>query len=635
MKPAIRRIFAVILSLSMLITAASALSVEDALELLDTVYLREIPEEARDAESLDELFYLLGDPYTYYMDPDEYYDFIYSVEDTQELVGIGVQIQFTEEGILILNTISGSPARHAGLQPGDLIVAIEDTSCVPANESHQALILGPSGTYVRITVLRDGVTEQYSLRRQLVTMNNTDLTMLEGGIGYLDCNSFGSDTGDLVYEYLNQYDSEADHWLLDLRSNVGGYTDAAVLATGAFAGPGIYLYLRDKYESTEYYVHTLRAATEDSLIVLVDGNSASASEALAANIRDTRRGLVVGSRTYGKGVAQIVVDEDNLPQLFSGDAVKITAYQFYSSLGNTTDLIGVIPALLMDPQLAWEVSVALCGSFREDYVTEGQMLLRIDGQYYYFDPNALSPEAASALLAALPPTAQLHVGANTYSWNEITVDEAAALMGVSYESRYFDDVADSPYADEINTLAVYRLLLGDGSGKFLPDGQLTRAQICAMLAQLLDVTYSGPSRFDDVDDSAWYAADVNAMAHLGFVEGDGTGLFHPDKVLSQQEFFAILGRMARHLNFNVDDFADTFYLEDGTCLLDYDPLLTPFADWARVETALLARSAQAVQAYGTMLFADLAELSPTAPITREEAAACMCRMLTVLSILPS
>jgi len=423
--------------------------------------------------------------------------------------------------------------------------------------------------------------------------------------------------------------------VLDLRSNSGGYSNAAVSASGAFSGPGAYLFLRDKLGNLEYYVYSGKTVTEDAVVVLMDGGSASASEALAANIRDTQRGILVGTRTFGKGVAQVILDGESYPDRFDNDALKVTAYRFYSTNGTTTDQIGVIPTLMTDNQSAYDIAMALCGSFRNDYVTEGQMMLQIAGQYYFIDPASMSAETASALLAALPPVAQLYVGAHTYNWEEISPEQAAELLNTSYSSRYFSDVSSSPYADEINTLATYYLLLGDGKGHFMPENQLTRAQVCAMLSHLLGVTYSGPSQFSDVDPSAWYADEVNAMAYLGFVEGVGNGRFQPDSVLTQQEFFTILGRMARYLNFNVDNYAATFYDDNGTCLLDYNPLLDGFADWAKEETALLIWSSEALSASGSMLFTDPEHLTPTAPISREEAAACMYRMLAILDILPA
>lgn len=633
MKAFFRRLSAAILIITLLATSASALSVDEALGLLDETYLGNISDQARQADSLDELFSLLGDPYTGYMTAQEYQDFLYSVEGTQTLVGIGVAIELTEEGILITEVIQGNSAHIAGIAVGDVIIAIDGTSCVPANESHQALISGAEHTTVTLTLLRNGAPYTCTLLRQRVVIPNASFTVTEEKVGYIQCTSFGQDTGILIARNITQYDRQVDCWLLDLRSNVGGYSTAGVGTVGAFAGIGNHMFLRDNTEFLQYYTYHDPAATDKSVVVLVNEASASASELVAAGIKDTGSGIVVGSRTFGKGIAQILLDETTHPDLFSGDGLKVTAYRFYSYGGNTTDRIGVIPTLMVDDRYAAEVAQALCGAFREDYTTEGQMMLAISDQHFYIDMDSLTPEGASALLSALPPNAKLYLGANTYDWNPITFEDAARLLGTTYTNRWFDDVAGSPYGEEINALATYSLLLGDGTGSFLPDGQLTRAQVCAMLAQLLGLSYDGPSRFTDVPETAWYADEVNAMAELGLVEGVGNGRFQPNTVLSQQEFFTILGRMVRWLNFRADDYAYRFYDQNGYSTLPLYHELDAFASWSKEPVAVLAWSSEALGAAGSMLFDDLEDLSPTAPITREEAAASLYRMLSITGIL--
>lgn len=633
MKRIIRRAAAAILSLTLLVTSASALSVEEALELLDSAFLQEIPDPAREAQTLDELFSLLGDPYTYYMSEEEYREFLGDLEGVTAVVGIGISAQLTDEGILVSEVIPGGSADASGLNVGDLIVAIDGTPCVPATMEHHSMIGGEAGTFLTLTVLRDGQSMTFTLPRVQVSIPNIQFTLLDGNVGYIDCNSFGMDTGNDVAAAVRRYDYEADTWLLDLRGNTGGYTTAAVEALGSFVGPGYLLFLRGKTGYTEAYSHGDLAVNDEPLIVLVDGSSASASEAVAAGLRDLGRGLVIGTRTFGKGVAQALLDEAGYPELFSGDALKMTVYRFYSVGGNTTDRIGVIPALLVDEKSTLAIAQSLCGSFREDYVTEGQLMLHIAGQYFFIDRDTLAPETTSALLSALPPSATLYLGVDTYTWDTVTPADAAHILGVEYINRYFTDVAGSPYADEINTLATYELLLGDGSGQFDPKGRLTRAEACAMLAQLMGLTYTGPSQFTDVADSAWYADEVNAMAALGFVKGTGDGRFQPNAVLSQQEFFAILGRMARHLNLTADNYAASFYRPDGTCLLDYNPSLTAFPRWAKEGVAVLAWSFGALSNDGSMLFTELDQLNPAAPILREEAAACIYRMLHIMGIL--
>ncbi len=137
MKKYLSRVIAAFLALTLLAAPASALTVDQALELLEENYYFDIPEHAYEAATLEELFRFLGDPYTEYMSAEQYAAFVDMVEDTVNMVGVGVVIKFTDEGMLIQEVLSGGSALEAGLQPGDLIVAVDGTSCVPAGEEQR------------------------------------------------------------------------------------------------------------------------------------------------------------------------------------------------------------------------------------------------------------------------------------------------------------------------------------------------------------------------------------------------------------------------------------------------------------------------------------------------------------------
>ena len=634
MKRILLRASAVVLALSLLCPLASALSVDQALELLEEDYLGEIPAQASQAESVEELCAVLGDPYTLYMTPEQYQEFLYGMEDSQDIQGIGIVTSFTREGLLIQEIIPDSPAQQAGLQAGDLIVAVDGVSCVPAEESHISLISGAPGTWVSLTVLRDGQSLAIRAQRQEIHIPNVQVTVSDNGSGRITCSAFGSDTAGLLAEGLTRYDDQAEVWLLDLRDNPGGYTQAAVDAIGAFSGPGFYLYLRDKTGLAAPYVSLYPAASEDPVVMLVNANTASSAEILAAGLRDQGAGILVGTRTYGKGQAQLIRDETTDPDYFDGDALKITFAEFFSEKGNSTEWIGVLPTLLIqDPAGAQAVAQALCG-YPTDTTTDGWLMVQLAKQFFYVDLTQTDHDTLSALFSALPPSAQLWIGENTYYWKELTTQEAAVLLEVDYSTRFFSDVSSSPYAEEINTLGTYDLMRGMGNGKFQPQEQLTRAEACAMFTQLLNVTYRGPSRFTDVPETAWYAADVNAMAALGLVKGVGDNRFDPSSTLTQQEFFTILARIARMLNFRVDDYANQL-TADKTVDLSQVSGISSFASWAREGVAVLAWAPQAVldKVHSTMLHYDLESLSPDQPILREEAAACIYQMLTVTGIL--
>lgn len=618
MKRFLKNLTAILLIITLLMSSASALTVDQALELLESDYYFDIPTEAYEAADIQGLISVLGDPYTYYMDANAYQTFLDSVEDTVDLVGIGVSIQYMPEGILIMEALGGGSAQEAGLQPGDLIVAIDGVSCVPANESHRPLILGEEGSEVTITVSRNGITTDYVLTRCHVVIPNTEFEILDNHIGYIDCRSFGSDTGNLFLNGIETHNESVDCWLVDLRANSGGYSDAAVNALGALAGPGARLYLETNGGWLYYHGYFSEASSDHPVIVLVDEFTASASEAFAAGVRDLRAGISVGSRTYGKGVAQIIRNIETDPEYFAdGDALKLTAYRFYSSGGVTNDRVGVIPTLLVDNGIAENVALALCGSTRSGL--ENQLVLQLNDTLFAVDLETTAPEVLSALFEALPPTARLWIDEEGTPV-DYTVLGAAQRLGITYHSRWFSDVAGSPFARAINALATYDVLRGDENGNFCPDKPLTRAEVCSVIAEALALKNSDKQYFSDVSVDDPYTACISAMAAAGLVCGMGDGTFRPDKELTRQEYYTMLGRVLSYLNMNYSFIANTMPRERLN-----EMSAMGFHSWA-CEGAALMNMANA-------LYSSSGVITPTDAILREEAAATLYAVLLTAGVL--
>ena len=629
MKKHLSRLLAALLAMALLTAPACALTVPQALELLEENYYYGIPDAAYEARTLDELIQILGDPYTDYMSAEEYALFLELVEDTVDMVGVGVEILYTEDGILIKDVLSGGSAQEAGLRGGDLIVAVDGAPCVPAGEEDRLLLLGEEGTKVTLTVLRDGQARDYGLTRRAVYIPNTQISLLEGGVGYVDCNSFGLDTDELLAQGLEQYDAQVDFWVLDLRGNAGGYVDSALEVTAALNGPGRSLYFEEADGQVAGYACRSAALTQKPLILLLDGESASASELVASSIRDTDRGVLVGGRTYGKGVAQSALDESSEPDYFDGDCLKVTTARFYAAGGTTTDRIGVIPTLLVDEGYAEAVAAALTGGSEDT----SQLCVIPGSQPFYVDPDA-DDDVLAQLLEALPPQTPVFFRSQGV-FGQCTPAQAAQRLGLDFDSRWFSDVADSRYDFAIDAMGTYRLLSGTEPGLFSPRERLTRAQLCVMMARVLNAADGGPSRFGDVAQDAWYASGVNAMAALGLVDGVGDGRFDPEGTLTQEEFLTIMGRTARYLSFALDGYGRA--VEDAGDDLPPDMAadLAPYSDWARSGAAVLAWGLEdAMGGSGDLLYASLARIDPAAPILREEAAAGMYALLAGLDILP-
>lgn len=632
MKKHLRRLLAAICTAALLLTPAAALTVEQALTLLEDSYVDPLPAAAYEAETLDELFQIIGDPYTYYMTAEDYQAFTDAVEGASQ-VGIGVAIQYRDEGILISRIIPGGTAEEAGLTAGDTIVAIDGAPCVPGQESDVNRITGEEGTSVTLEILRaDGSRKSFTLKRRGFTVPTAEVRLLESGQGYILCDSFGSTTGGIFAEGVKKYDGQASLWLVDVRSNTGGRLDAAEDTVGVFTGPAFVAWLRDAGGEYSYCLNLNEALTQDPAVVLTNLYSASASEILSSAIKDYGAGIVLGGRTFGKGVAQILLDEETVPELFHGDALKITAYRFYSPAMNTTDCVGTLPTLLLPDDQTLQAALLLRTEEPRDKA--GWLRLSLNGLRFFVDVSAAQKDeegsaALAALFAALPPGAETAVGENG-SWLGMAVDEAAKKLGVAYATRWFTDVAGSPYADELNTMATYDLLRGVGNGAYNPDGSLTRAELCAMLCHALNRISANAPAYSDVSADAWYAPYVAQITEMGLVNGKGGGVFDPNGQVTNQELITVLGRLAYFLNANCREL-----IEEAEGLPFDGEALAGYAGWARPYVWLLADGYRdnVDETVPDMLLRAPEDTNPLAYTTRGEAGASLCRVLMGLGIL--
>ena len=609
-------------------TGAQALSVEEAYDILQRSYVDKLPRAAQDAKSLDELFSYTDD-YTYYMTAEEYQAFLQGVEGDVSFAGIGAEITYVPEGIRIVSVLKGGGAEKAGLAAGDIIIAIESESCAPGGAEHRAKLLGEAGTSVTVTVRHaDGTQADYTVTRALVTQTNTTVSVT-GGVGYIDCDSFGTQTGTYFQEGVRGNDSAVHAWIVDLRGNGGGLTSAAVSALGAFSGEGDLIYFVDQDGESTAQSYSGKDLTDKPAIVLMDSGSASASEIFAGGVLGTGSGIVIGTRSYGKGVAQVLYDESNCPYLH-GDAVKVTAYRFYCAGGNTTDRIGVIPTLFLPQAQAAAAARLLSGEKTKD--GGAYLHLVLNGCDFYIDIPAAkesSSTALEAILTALTPSAVLYWGENGGE-TALTPAQAREKCGFAAASALdFTDVAGSEYAGEINALAASRIVFGN-QGKFRPDDTMTRAEVCALLAQALDLYWLADGYFTDVAKESWYAPSVNAMAAIGLVSGVGGGKFDPNATMTQEEFITVLGNLVEFVNLDARAFLD----KKPLAILQPLPKYKGFSPWAIRSVELLTNSVfdedgNAVNLYCTAF----EDIEPKAPILRGQAAAALCRALRTTGVI--
>lgn len=589
MKRLFFRLTALTLCLLTLLSSAHALTVEQAIGLLEEHYIDDLPEAALQAQTMEELMAALGDPYTVYMSPEEYTAFTTSIHDTR-LVGIGVSIEVHERGILVVSVLEDSPALEAGLVSGDVILSADGTP-LTSLEVAQTLLAGEVGSSVTIEVLRaDGTIAPFTLTRREVVVPTTVQSFLSDDDDALviSCTSFGKETPRHFAKALLENTDKVNAFIIDLSANPGGTSDSGAGSAGCFIGSGVMLYLRDGQDQYKYtmLLPGQKPKTDKPAIVLTSPVSASGSELFLGAIRDYNTGIAIGQRTRGKGVAQIAFDKTSYPDLFQDDALKITVYRFFSPKGATNDKIGVMPTFLMSLENTYHAALLLCGDAQES--ATDQLKLTINGHIFFIDLKlALSTDYRAAfveLLEATPPHAKLRWDRGDGKFENTTPAAVAQRLGLEeYTPRTFSDLADSEHATAINTLTTYGLLAGYGDGTFRPQNTLTRAEFCAMLANVLalDLPPVTESKFADVGVSDWFAPAVHTMFERNLISGYGDGFFQPNNTISQQEIVSILSKLSTQLN---------MYPYNRRNLTPIDEVMAEFAhfsDWAQHAAWLL------------------------------------------------
>lgn len=612
-----KRLLSLILALGLscsLALPAAALEVEDAKDLLRAYYVNPLPADFDQMDDLDEIIAALNDPYTSYLPAEKYTQMQTSI-DGSSVVGIGVTVSTVfDGGFRVLSTLPDSPARAAGLEAGDVIVAVEGQQ-LTATDNITLLIPGQEGTPVTLTVQKaSGKAETLTLTRRSVPIPIVSWQLVDNAL-VIECDSFGSSTASLVSAALTELGDQSQVCIMDLRSNPGGTVTSTAATAGLFVGDNFISYFLgsgNRYQFI-YTPDNCPDLTDDPVIVLTSPNSASGSELFSAAIRDYRAGISVGQRTLGKGVAQLLFDEDTYPGLFDGDCLKITAYRFFSPDGATNDTVGVLPTLVISQENTAAVGQLLAAGKPQQ--PNGHLKLELAGQTFYIRLSAALDEenraAFSELLSALPLSAKLYRGLGS-SWERVTPETLSKLLLVDFTPRTFSDIQASPYADELNTLAIYQLLSGYEDGTFAPQSPITRAEFCAMVTAALDLTPAAATaaRFSDVSADAWYAGAVGAMTGKAFLAGYEDGSFRPDAPISYQELVCVLENVSAWASIDGYSRAKKELTEQA------EAQYSDFAPWARASAWSLGRCG-----------ALLEEVAPTDIATREVAAASLCRTL--------
>ena len=274
------------------------------------------------------------DPHSAYISLDEFNE----VNDPLlgSFDGIGVQFRLEKDTIAIVSVIKGGPSEKVGLMDGDRIIYVDDTLVASKklkNEDVMRKLKGPKGTKVRVRVLRRGVEGllDYTITRDAIPTYSVDIAyMIDDEIGYLKLSKFSATTADEFKKGIRDLDGQGMKKLIfDLRGNTGGYLSAAVDIADEFLPKGsLIVYTEGRNRPRSYMKARRKGMLEDiPVVVLVDGESASASEIVAGALQDNDRGTIIGRRSFGKGLVQEQI------MLSDQSAIRLTVARYYTPTG--------------------------------------------------------------------------------------------------------------------------------------------------------------------------------------------------------------------------------------------------------------------------------------------------------------
>jgi len=289
------------------------------------------------------------DPYSAYLNADEYDDI--KISSSGQYSGVGIEVSLEDDQVVVVSPFEGSPAAAAGIRSGDVITSI-DGIAVKTNALEDTIgrMRGKEGTSVTIGILREGGTEplQFTLKRSRVELHSVKSELAEPGFGYLRIAEFSETTGDDTVRALRalrkRNGAPLKGLVLDLRNNPGGVLEAAVAVADAFLDGGMIVSAKGRTPESNF---EMRAKPGDELngapiVVLVNGGSASAAEIVAGALRDNHRAKLMGRTTYGKGSVQTVVP------LSQDRAIKLTTSLYYTPSGVSINHRGIAPDIELE-----------------------------------------------------------------------------------------------------------------------------------------------------------------------------------------------------------------------------------------------------------------------------------------------
>ncbi len=315
-------------------------------ELIESFYLRDYDTEEIQYAGLKAMVAALGDPYSVYYTPEEFETFTQDSSGEYYGVGMGISIDEVTGLTVVTHFLEDSAAKEAGIETGDLIVSIDGEDVTKKTlQEIRIMCIGEDGTRITIGVKRGEQVLEFTMTRRSVSLDMVEFVMLQGSrIGHMRIKQFSGNCVELFHEGMEYFKKQgAEGIVFDLRNNPGGYLETVVNILDELLPEGTVVYTKDKRGNEETWSSS-EGHTNIPMVVLVNEHSASASEIFAGAIQDYGIGEIVGTRTYGKGVVQVV-----LPIASTGGALKITASEYFTPKGRSIDGNGIYPDHFVEP----------------------------------------------------------------------------------------------------------------------------------------------------------------------------------------------------------------------------------------------------------------------------------------------
>jgi len=329
--------------------------IEELNSYIERYYLFDYEEEDVEEGIYKGLMAGLGDVYTGYYTPDEYASFMESSNGSYSGIGAMLSQNYNTGLITVVRAFAGSPAEEAGLQTDDILYMVEGQEVTGKDLSLVVLDLkGEEGTTVNISVLRGTDVIDMEVTRRNVEVPTVEYEMKGDQIGYIVITEFDEVTDDQFLAAMDDLESQGMKKLIvDLRDNGGGLLDAACNILDSLLPEGLIVYTEDKYGRRQEISSDAEHYFAGDMAVLVNGNSASASEIFAGAIKDYGVGTLIGTQTFGKGIVQSVIPLDD------GSAVKITVSRYFTPAGNNIHEVGITPDIVLEPDKDSETDIQL------------------------------------------------------------------------------------------------------------------------------------------------------------------------------------------------------------------------------------------------------------------------------------